>query len=56
MGAGLEGTAEFRVGRLGVADAEERCVRRFVGEDMIALRYCIDSRANIGCCNGCGGT
>lgn len=39
MGAGLEGTAEFRVGRLGVAEAEERCVRRFVGEDMIAPRY-----------------
>lgn len=38
MGAGLEGTAEFRVGRLGVAEAEERCVRRFVGEDMVAMR------------------
>lgn len=37
MGAGLEGIAEFRVARLGVADAEERCVRLFVGEDISAL-------------------
>lgn len=37
MGAGLEGIAEFRVARPGVADAEERCVRLFVGEDISAL-------------------
>ena len=32
------GIAEFRVVRLGVAEADERCVRRLVGEDMITLR------------------
>lgn len=37
IGAGLEGIAEFRVARLGVAEADERCVRRFVGEDISAL-------------------
>lgn len=55
MGAGLKGTAEFRVGRLGVAEAEERCVRRFVGEDMTALRYYIGSHADDVRGNGYGG-
>lgn len=55
MGAGLEGTAEFRVGLRGVAEADERCVRRFVGEDITALRYCIGSHAGIVGCNGYGG-
>ena len=39
MGAGLEATAAFRAARRGVAEAEERCVRRFVGEDMAVLQF-----------------
>ena len=38
IGAGLEGIAEFRVALLGVAEAEERCVRLFVGDDIFAVR------------------
>lgn len=52
IGAGLEGTAEFRVARLGVAEAEERCVRLFVGEDMVALRCSSKLHATVVDCDG----
>lgn len=55
MSAGLDGIAEFRAALLGVAEAEERCVCRLVGEDIFAPRSSNKSDCDVYTIEGGGG-